>query len=147
MKTENDFNAYLSKQFMRFYPEYQALKISDRFHTGWSDFIITGYDKACFLECKRSKQDGSEKANILERPFTPPQIAFLRNSEISARAYGLVALEQSKKMILVPPKEIPENGNWKRQDFEHRYIHHGRLFPFDFSDVKLLLEHLVGEHA
>lgn len=118
MKTENEFNAYLSKELKRWRPEVYTMKAADKFRTGVSDFILWGWGRSVALETKFIKEWPSERGKLLKHPFTGPQLTFFRNIQgTGCHAFGLIAVKEERKMFAISAGHIPESGNWKTKDF------------------------------
>jgi len=119
MKTENDFNAVYGKKLRVLQPKIHVVKISDKFTDGLSDFLLFGPSGAVALENKFIKKWPSDNAKLLIHPFTGSQLTFLESIWLSGnRAYGMVAIDDSKEMFLIPYMNIPSTGNWRTKDFK-----------------------------
>lgn len=105
MRNENEFNAYLSKNFRKMYKRVKYTKVSDRFTPGVSDFLVwfSGGNSAA-LECKYVQSLGDEDKPALQKhPFTPAQINFLRDIASTGNvASGLIFVNDIRKMFLIP---------------------------------------------
>ena len=121
MKTEGEVNAWLSKK-LRIYaakhPEVSYLKVSDRFHSGVSDFLIWQRCWVCrcasaAIEVKRANPKGGK---LLSHGFTGPQIEFLRAQEAAGcRGFGLIYAPPGVldvkigQLILIAGQNVKEN--------------------------------------
>jgi hypothetical protein len=135
---ENLFNAALSKKIKLLGKSYLALKFSDRFKIGLSDWIIFHEGLSVCLEAK-AIQSLPEKATskVLGHTFAGPQLTFFRDMDlVSVSCWGLVARLDLRKMLLIPASKLPASGNFTKREFETLY----RELPvFDFDDVEGML--------
>lgn len=136
---ENSFNAYLSKEFRTRHNRLGMfhVKASDKFTAGVSDFLLWGRGVAAGLETKFVKTINRKGGTlVLDHTFTGPQLTFLESLILSgSRAYGLVAVEDDKKMFLFNSQLLPESGNWTVDEF----VGQGKRC-LDFSDIDGLIE-------
>lgn len=114
-KTESAFNSFLTKEFKRYRPNFYAVKISDKYKSGLSDFVIFCNGKSLALECKNIlTTEGT--GMLLKHPFSPEQRNFFRNvSGTGNLAFGLLGVDDENRMYLIPPSAITENGNVTRE--------------------------------
>ena len=139
MRTENQFNSYLGKYFKKYQPETYAIKVSDRFSIGISDFLIFSYGKAMALETKFILAMGSDKSDLLTHPFSGAQMTFLESIGLTTnQAWGMVTVYEEQKLYCVKYSEIPPTGNWKTGAFKKETI-----FKYDWDKaMDFVLEHL-----
>ena len=118
MKTEGEFNTFLGNQMKKMGKEFTAIKHSDRFQTGISDFMVYGNGKAMALESKFVKELPGGNTLLLKHPFTGPQLTYLESISLSGNwAFGIVGIEQTKRIYAIPFSKLPKEGNWKTQIF------------------------------
>ena len=118
MKTEGEFNSFLSKEFSRLTPMLKYLKASDRFAIGVSDFLLWYKGRSRGLECKFVKEIKSQNRKILEHPFSGAQVTFLEGLVLSGSdGFGLVGIKSLKKMYLLDVSVLIQGTNWKAKDF------------------------------
>lgn len=142
MKTENDFNRYLSKELSKFHPHIHHFKASDKFTAGVSDFILWGRGTSLALEVKFIKDFPKGNGQLLKHPFTGAQKTFMESIELAHHtACGLIAVGANKSMYLVPHEVIPENGNWTWLEFNKLRID---LKWFYWSSLRGMLELFFG---
>ena len=124
MKTENDFNAYLSKNLKRYSPDVHTVKISDKFTVGISDFMVFCSGKTLALETKFEKSFPQRKTSqVLSHPFSGAQLTFLESMFLTGNmGYGMVAIEETQKMYIFPFAAIPVSGNFTKEEFESRFV-------------------------
>lgn len=124
MKTENDFNAELSKKLKKYSPEVHTIKISDKFTVGISDFLIMCMGKTLALETKFEKSfPQRQTSQVLSHPFSGAQLTFLESVALAGNmGYGMVAIEETQKMYVFPYAAIPVSGNFTRAEFESRFV-------------------------
>jgi len=148
MRDESAFNQYLGKELTKLHQQKLShMKAADKFRSGVSDFLVWWMGTSLALECKFVKNTGQlpydSKKKLLSHPFTGEQITFLEGISLSGNlAWGLVALDFSKQMILIPCREIPEVGNWRICDFLEEAD--GVFKAFYYNDVKAMLESIMG---
>ena len=142
---ENLFNAGLSKKIRVRGNHYKAMKFSDRFKIGVSDWIIFHEGLSVCLEAKAIQGlPDKPSTKVLKHTFEGPQLTFFKEMELAnISAWGLVARLDLRKMLLIPAQKIPPSGNFTRLEFETLY----RENPyFDFDDVQGMLD-LLFESA
>lgn len=142
MKNENQFNAYLSKEFRARHNRLKIyhMKASDKFTAGVADFLLWGNSYSCGLETKFidaiPKKDNTL---LLEHPFTGTQLTFLESLRIAGSGnYGLVAVKDTSTMFLINGIHLPELGNWSAREFasqEKKFFH--------FNDIEGLLAEIL----
>ena len=116
MKNENALNAYLGKELRKLSPRVHTIKISDKFTSGISDFLLYTEGTSIAVEVKFVPELPSYKAQLLQHPFTGEQLTFLESIDLTNnRAFGLVVI--GKMAYPVPACFIPETGNWMCSDF------------------------------
>lgn len=120
MKTENDFNAYLSKELRRYIPDLHFIKASDKHIAGVPDFILWSESTSRGLEVKFIKEfPKTERGKVLKHAFGGKQISFLSHMEKTANhGFGLTYCKENNFMYLCRVQDIPEDGNWKYGEFK-----------------------------
>lgn len=120
MKNENEFNAEMSHILKRFRPQVHAYKPCDRFTEGVADFILWGKSHSLGLENKFIKTMPAKNTKILQKhPFTGAQITFLENLVLAGNlGMGLVGIEDRGLMYIIKPHELPQGGDWTRDEFD-----------------------------
>ena len=141
MKSENEFNAWLSHELTT--RRRQGLfhyKVCDRFTAGVNDFFIWRQGKTLALEVKFIKDWPAGKGKILGHTFTGPQQTFLESMALAGNAaYGAVAVGSEKLIYLIGHAKIPLEGNWTAAEFK------GIGFPaYDWTDVAGVLDYCLG---
>lgn len=119
MKSEGEYNAFLSKEFKKRSPELHSVKIADKFSVGISDFIIWNCATSAGLEVKFIKDwPIRSTTKILKHPFAGAQKTFLESIALTRNAgWGLIAVESEKRAYAIPYDKIPDTGNWTHEDF------------------------------
>jgi hypothetical protein len=137
MKTENDYNAFLSKQLKKFSPQVHTIKISDKFTAGISDFLIFCNHKSLGLETKFEKAfPKRETSQVLSHSFSGPQITFLESLALTGNmGYGVVCIEEEESMYVFPYQTIPANGNFTLKEFNAKFI-----AKIPMKDIESLVE-------
>lgn len=145
MKTENEFNAELSKQFKKFEPHLKAVKSSDRISIGISDFTLYGNCLSCALEVKFVKElPVRESSAILGHKFDGGQITYLESIWLTGNnAFGLIAVEQEKMMYLFDMKHCPPDNRIEFFDFHMRDLKQAWFQKVPYGDINGLLKILL----
>lgn len=143
MKTENDFNAYLTKEIRKLGTDYRAVKLCDRFKIGLADWLMFYKGKPVALEAKFVKTLPKTKAKkVLGHPITGPQISFLVGMELAGvRGFAIVASSSDSMMRLIPTHEIPPTGNFTLEEF----LKLTETRSCKISDINILMEMLFNE--
>jgi hypothetical protein len=138
MKNENEFNAYLKKEFKK-YSQYKAVKISDRFKIGLPDWLIFCGGRAAAVECKFAI-DWYEDKNILKHTVSKPQITSLNGfAAVAVPSLVLIGVVGQRKMYVGRPEHLTPSGNVTGK------ILNNHFFSFYFTDIDGLLKHLFEE--
>ena len=136
MKNENDFNKFLSKELRKLGPSLFALKASDKFSAGVSDFLTWYNCHSTVIESKFVRDWPSDRAKLLQHTFTGPQRTFMESVELAGcRGIGLVGIGSEKRFFVVDFSQIPEGGNWKTWDFKKK-----RYSAYPFQCVPQFVE-------
>lgn len=131
MKTEHEFNAYLSKEFKKLKPAFYAQKMSDRFAVGVSDFLLFHSGRATVFETKFIRELPKRNGKVLSHAFDGKQLTYFKSiSNTGNSAFGVVGVGEEKTAYVVPFYNIPESGNWSATQFKAAAA--GLFF---FSDV------------
>lgn len=150
MKTENDFNAYLSKQFKRM-RNLRALKTADKYSPGISDFLLWKDGKGAFLETKYIKDYPKPNRKLLTHTFSTKQLSFLEEGELrgGCPAWGAIGVGSEKKIYCFPWYLIPSDGNWKTEEFlkqkSRLSLYYDGMCAFQynhFTDIEKMVEEL-----
>lgn len=142
MRNENAFNAFLSKEIRKFGPEVFAIKVSDKFTVGISDFLVFGFGKTLALETKFVRKWPGDNKLLLDHTFSGGQVTFLESMHLAGhRAYGAVAVEETRRVYFMAWNRIPESGNWKTKEFREQSF---PSFPWEEVD-RMLAWHLKDE--
>lgn len=114
MKTENEFNAWLGNNIRKLEPKgFFLLKVAEKYHIGISDFFIWYGGSCAAIETKFVREMPKKTGKVLKHDFDGTQITFLKRVASTGNpAWGLVAIHEEKRMVLVPFSSIPEDGNW-----------------------------------
>ena len=133
MKNENEFNAFLKKEFKK-HSEYKAIKVSDRFKIGLPDWLVFHEGRAAAVECKFAGEWYDDK-NILKHTVSRPQITCLNGfSAVAVPSLILVGIADKKKMYVGRPEHLTTSGNVTGT------ILYNHFFSFDFKEIKELLK-------
>lgn len=145
MKTENDFNAFLSSEFKRYLPGISALKTSDKYQIGLPDFIIWGYGLSAGVESKFILDFPKRKGTkVLKHPFKRDQISKLKEIDDTLnRGYGIVGVKKNKIIYVFDVRDIPyPSGNWTYEEFTTMAQTKAKLF--EFGDIEAMLEYILN---
>ena len=139
MKNENEFNAYLSKEFRKLGPGLKALKTSDKFHIGVSDFLMWYKGRSVAMEVKFIKNFTGRMGRLLTHPFTGPQMTFFKTHDMAgSMGWGLIGCQEERIMVPIQVSFIPPSGNWETQDF----VQNCKGPVYDFNEIECLVHHL-----
>lgn len=142
MRTENDFNAYLSKELRKHIPDLHFSKLSDKHIAGIPDFMLWSMATSRGLESKMiTGFPKTDKGRILTKhPFTQKQLSYMGFMEKTANhAFGLIFCKENNFMYLVRHKDIPESGNWSYGEFKEA-LEKGIFKVFLKSEIQELLQ-------
>lgn len=138
MKNENEFNAFLKKEFKK-HPEYKAVKISDRFKIGLPDWLVFYQGRAAVVECKFASKWYNDK-NVLGHTVSKPQITSLKGfSAVAIPSLVLIGFADRKEMFIGRPEHLTPTGNVTGNIIVNHF------FGFAFKEIDLLLKHLFEE--
>lgn len=118
MKTENDFNKYLTIQFKKI-KWLKCVKTADKYTPGISDFMLWAQGKGAFLETKLIKKLPKLSSLLLRHPFSSKQVSFLRGmtSVAGCPAWGAIGVLEEKMIYCATSWMIPIEGNWTTMEF------------------------------
>lgn len=136
MKTENDFNAYLSKELRRLSPGLHFVKASDKFTVGIADFLLWRGSRSAAMETKFVREIPGDNALLLKHEFGGAQATFLESIGLTGNgAFGLVGIGSVGTMYLIPWKNL--KPNWKVSEFKT-----SGYTAINIKDVPLLAQSL-----
>ncbi len=131
MKTEHEFNAYLSKELKKLKPAVYAQKMSDRFAVGVSDFLLFHNGRATVFETKFVRELPKRNGKVLSHAFDGKQLTYFKSiSNTGNSAFGVVGVGEEKTAYVIPFYNIPESGNWTAPELKS-----SAAGVFFFSDV------------
>lgn len=134
MKNENEFNAFLKKEFKK-HAEYKAIKISDRFKIGLPDWLIFHDGAAVAVECKFAKE--FKKAGMLYHKVTPPQLTTLKGfSAVKIPALIVIGVGDERLIYVGSHKHVTDTGNITGEVLKRNFFTAGY---FDASGVRVAL--------
>lgn len=138
MKTENDFNKYLTAQFKKI-KWLKYVKTADKYTPGISDFMLWAQGKGAFLETKLIKKTPKEESLLLKHPFSSKQVSFLRGmtSVAGCPAWGAIGILEEKVICCVPSWMIPMEGNWRTVDFLKMWPQLDQILYYDEKAIKI----------
>ena len=141
MKTEGQFNAYLSKEIKRYSPRVHVIKVADKFTTGISDFIIWCNGRSMGLESKFIDDLPKRKSTkIFSHPFSGAQVTFLESLNLAGSfGFGIVAIESQKKFYVIDYDRIPPGGNFTLEEWEST----GKI-PWNYDQVEDFIQYYFG---
>jgi len=137
MKTENEFNAFVTKQIQKLGSAYKAIKASDRFHIGISDWLIYHDGKAIAVESKFIKKK-PKSGKLLGHTITGPQITFLKTMELAGtRGFVIIGIDEICQIAVIPSDKIPKDGNYNVKEFHTDYWYY-------FSEIESMLNFMFN---
>jgi len=144
MKTENDFNRFLSAEIKRLSPTVFAFKSADKYGLGVPDYIIWGHGYSCVFESKFI-QSLPDKPNtkILKHTFKRTQQSFMKNvMGASNPAWGIIGCKKNKIIYVIEATSIPESGNFTHAELQE-LIKLKKVKLFEFNDVEEMILHML----
>jgi hypothetical protein len=144
MKNEDAFNAKLGKEIRkRVDSGTYCLKMAEKFHIGIADFQLVRAGQTVVFEAKFIAQPLPARATkVLKHPFTGPQITYLRGmNNAGAKTYGVIGMNDTKMIKVLPSHMIPAGGNWSLEDWG-TFHHNIRLY--DFWDVVEMVDYMFN---
>jgi len=141
VKTEGEFNAWMSKEYKRRSSQgVYALKVSDRFQVGIADFIVWRNGKSVAHENKAISDFPKTDKLILKHVFDGAQTTWLETFELAGnRSYGIIVVLKLGKFYVFDRKHIPLSGNFKMSEFD---AIPKKVFNIDNESF----EEFLGEH-
>lgn len=143
MRTENDYNAFLSKELRKRMDHLRFIKASDKHIGGVPDFIMWSDGTSRGFETKFINDfPKTERGKILSHVFKPKQITFLSDMQKTANyGFGGIFCKATGFLYVMSVESIPEDGNWTNGDFQ-ALVHSGEVVLFEKSDIDGLLKYL-----
>lgn len=137
MKTENEFNAFVTKQIQKLGSSYKAIKASDRFHIGISDWLIYHDGKAVAVESKFIKKI-PKSGKLLGHTITGPQITFLKTMELAGtQGFVIIGVGDRSQIAVIPTELLPKEGNYNVKEFHTDYWYY-------FSEIESMLNFMFS---
>jgi len=144
VKTENDFNRHVTKQIRLLGTSVCAVKFSDRFKAGISDWVIFKAGKAVAAEAKFIRElPGPKAAKALKHPVSGPQLTFLKKMTLcGARGFIFLGIASLKKILVINQLEVPMSGNftpaWLIEKLEAGPV-------FSFHDLEGVVDYIFAD--
>lgn len=133
MNTENEFNAYLTKEIRKLGTSYKAIKMSDRFKIGVPDWIMFHAGKSVAVEAKFARKL-PQRGKVLNHPVTGPQISYLKSLALAGvPGKVLIAASFDNLIRIVPLESLPEDGNFTTEEFN--FITETSAFKISEMDI------------
>ena len=106
------------------------LKTSEKYMAGVSDFLVWHKGVGLAMEVKMAKKrivNREVKGKLLGHPFSSKQRSFLEGfARIGGgKAFGVIYMQDTKRIHPVRWEDIPESGNWGASEFLEK---HGNTF-------------------
>jgi hypothetical protein len=135
MRTEHEFNAMVSKKIQLMGTTYYAIKQSERYHIGVSDWTIYHGNKAIAVEAKFIKKEPSLRATrSLTHPLTGPQNTFLTMMRLAGiTGVVLIGVADNFTVRVAVPGNFNKDGNISGEVFH-------RLSKLPFSAIPMIIE-------
>lgn len=144
MKTENDFNRHVTKQIRLLGTSVCAVKFSDRFKAGISDWMIFKAGRVVAAESKFIRElPGPRATNVLKHPVSGPQFTFLKKMTLcGARSFVFLGIGCLKKIVLIRQIEVPQSGNFSPEWLEKK-LKEGPVFSF--HDLEGVVDYIFAD--
>lgn len=149
MRNEDAFNSFLSDRFKRLRPNTYALKMAEKFHVGIPDFLLLRGGRCVFVESKfLENSPGARSKKALRHEFQGPQISFLLDAAIAgAKCYGVIGLDYTRSLRIVPVHLIPHGGNWPLGAWNHPPKDKPIFWDFKMADFHLAVDFMFDPPA
>lgn len=117
MRTENEFNARLTKDIRKLGTTYKAIKMSDRFKIGVPDWLMFYEGRAVAVEAK-FVQKIPPKRKVLSHPVTGPQISYMKSLSLAGVPCKVIIGASFDDLVrIVSLEDLPEDGNFSSEQF------------------------------
>jgi hypothetical protein len=114
---------------------YKAIKTSDRFHAGISDWLVFHKGKVAAIEAKFVSVP-SKRGKLLKHPVSGPQQTFMKvMRECGVPGYALIGFGDTRRMVTIPIEDIPPSGNWTVDEFFLKSTSSSFWWTFNFNEV------------
>lgn len=152
MNNENEFNAWLTKDIKKLGSSIKAVKFSDRFRPGVSDWLIFHNGITIAVESKAIKSL-PKRGNALKHPVTGPQMTFFESMRLAGICGFVIVAELDIRVITaIPYPHVPENGNFPVKEISSAE-HFTKVCPtnpclkFKFTETRAMLEQMFFGNA
>ena len=152
MNNENEFNAWLTKDIRKLGTEIKAIKLSDRFRSGVSDWLIFHKGLTIAVESKAVKEL-PKRGRALKHPVTGPQLSFFESMRLAGICgFVIVAELDIRAMTVIPYPSVPRSGNFTVEDILHA-AHFKNVCPstpclkFNFTETRDMLNQMFFGNA
>lgn len=141
MKNENEFNRHLKSGFQKVGTSIKAIKVSDRFHIGASDWLVFVKGNCHAIEAKFVKKL-QNRGKLLRHVVSGPQVTFMHSMELAGvKSWVLIGVGDLRKMFLLRWDYFYESGNMAVEDFRI-LLDRDEILSFPMSDVDELVGYL-----
>lgn len=154
MKNENEFNAWMTSQIRKLGTRYKAIKLSDRFRFGVSDWLIFHDGKGIAVESKAIKNlPKTMRGKALKHPVTGPQMTFFESMRLAGiKGYVIVAILDHRSITAVPYPCVPKHGNFPIEaiyeaEWFRKIVPCTAHLKFNFSDIHAMLDQMFYGNA
>ena len=141
MNNENEFNRHLKSGFQKIGASIKAIKVSDRFHIGASDWLVFIKGNCHAIEAKYIKKLQT-RGKLLKHVVSGPQVTFMHSMELAGvRSWVLIGVGELKQMFLLRWDFFEESGNMAVEDFRI-LIARDEILSFPMSGVDEMVGYL-----
>lgn len=141
MKTEHEFNKFLTRQFKILGTEYKAIKTSDRFKIGLPDWIVIHKGRTVAIEVKFVRSI-PKKGKLLKHEVSGAQRSNLTSFKLAgAPSFVLIGVGDQKTMYVF---RSLDSGNITVEEL-NELIGVYNTWRHDFSDVKDMIKRMIQE--
>jgi len=117
LRTENEFNARLTRDIRKLGTTYKAIKMSDRFKIGVPDWLMFYEGRAVAVEAKFIQKIPARR-KVLSHPVTGPQISYMKSLTLAGVPCKVIIGAAFDDLVrVVDLEDLPEDGNFSVEQF------------------------------
>jgi hypothetical protein len=140
MKTENDFNRFLSEEIKRLSPDIFYFKAADKYGLGVPDFLLWGYGYSTVFETKFIQEmPARNTTKLLKHTFKRTQQSFIKKIIATDNpGWGIIGCKASRVIYVINGDAIPESGNLNTLELQG-LMKMGKVKLFEFGDIEEMI--------
>lgn len=146
MGTENTFNGYVTSVMKRMGNKFKVQKVSDRFKSGVSDWLVFHEGLVIALESKYiQKMPLQPETKLLRHTVTGPQRTYMKTlAEANVPSWVIVGIGVERRIVVVPFPDIPVAGNWTAAEF---LAQQKSLFTYPYNEIPKMIRGMFAHSA